>query len=357
MPKTVFSLGANTPAESWRSIRSLRADLPKSFADVFDSDDERRLVFQTGLEQAQQQFTAASLIGYESRPLNLFYGLAQAGRALGAASDKLGPDTGNLATEVWKGNGHGLQFQPEIGERDFLHSDVFIAKARSGRPRTDLFSRVSTVLDSPSTSGSVPLAGLVSQIPEFQLTFGSIDGALPYLNPEGIYAMVPELIFPTSLEVDAPGLDLSGEVKDEVVLATMAKYPALRAFGLVHGPDGSILIRNAGRINLAVQRRDEIKMARSGYTYIPVGTQRYRSHDLVFPQLSPDDQAFAPLMSWWLILYSFSMIARYAPNDWTQTLSLSNSPIASKVEFLLDAALEVVPDLISEALEHIGADR
>jgi hypothetical protein len=43
--------------------------------------DDRRLIFAAALEQAEQQFLAAAAIGVQSRPLNLFYGLSQAGRA------------------------------------------------------------------------------------------------------------------------------------------------------------------------------------------------------------------------------------------------------------------------------------
>ena len=50
-------------------------------------------------------------------------------------------------------------------------------------------------------------------------------------------------------------------------------------------------------------------------------------------------------MAWWLVLYALSMLARYAPSKWTEALSISESPIASRIEFLLDAAVEAVPEL------------
>lgn len=102
MAKTWFSIGLSEPAESWRTIRSLRADPPARIRDVLDGEKSRRTTFQMSLEQAQQQFRAASAIGYESRPLNLYYGIAQAGRALAAASATLGGHHKSTAQQVWQ---------------------------------------------------------------------------------------------------------------------------------------------------------------------------------------------------------------------------------------------------------------
>jgi YaaC-like Protein len=67
---------------AWRGLRALRADLLQ-----LAGKGERRKVFSAALEQAEQLFRRAASLGYASRPLNLFYGLSQAGRALSAAHD------------------------------------------------------------------------------------------------------------------------------------------------------------------------------------------------------------------------------------------------------------------------------
>ena len=63
----------------WRSgqvafhkLRSMRHAPPGKA-----SGGERAQVFTSALEQSQQQISAAATVGYESRPLNLFYGLSQ----------------------------------------------------------------------------------------------------------------------------------------------------------------------------------------------------------------------------------------------------------------------------------------
>ncbi|MFF3819639.1 YaaC family protein [Streptomyces bluensis] len=50
-----------------------------------------------------------------------------------------------------------------------------------------------------------------------------------------------------------------------------------------------------------------------------------------------------PLMSWWLLLYSFSMLSRYQPRTWSEALDADKSSSAAALEYALDIALEVVP--------------
>src|SRR5206468_1787842 len=106
--------GAN---ESWRMIRAFRARPPDRLKRTLSG--RRGSVFHAGLEQAQQQFAAAAAVGYESRPLNLFYGLAQAGRALAALSPRV------CGKAAWEGDQHGLHFATNYDERvGFLSAPV-----------------------------------------------------------------------------------------------------------------------------------------------------------------------------------------------------------------------------------------
>jgi hypothetical protein len=61
-----------------------------------------------------------------------------------------------------------------------------------------------------------------------------------------------------------------------------------------------------------------------------------------------------PLMAWWAVLFALSMIARYEPAPWTSYLDINASRYAYPVERLLDAALLVVPSLISEAIDEVS---
>jgi YaaC-like Protein len=84
------------PKEDWRSVRRDRS-APPGAAEV---EEDRRLVFQSALAQAEELWDAAAVAGPASRPLPLFYCLSQAGRAVCAAW---------TMTENWRPGAHGLR--------------------------------------------------------------------------------------------------------------------------------------------------------------------------------------------------------------------------------------------------------
>jgi hypothetical protein len=69
-----------------------------------------------------------------------------------------------------------------------------------------------------------------------------------------------------------------------------------------------------------------------------------------------------PLVSWWATLWTLSMLARYEPGHWVASLNVDTNQRAVPLETILDAALSIVPQLISEAftkliIEHEHSDR
>jgi hypothetical protein len=56
-------------------------------------------------------------------------------------------------------------------------------------------------------------------------------------------------------------------------------------------------------------------------------------------------------MTWWLLLYSFSMLARYFPEKWVTMLNLDESPYAVSLQYACEEALAVIPHLVTEALD------
>lgn len=70
-----------------RSLRALR-HAPPGHA----KQGARRAMFQSSLEQCEQFLAAAGDTGYATRPVQLFYALSQAGRAIVARSGG-SPDT------------------------------------------------------------------------------------------------------------------------------------------------------------------------------------------------------------------------------------------------------------------------
>src|SRR4051812_2951089 len=91
--KTYAELGVTPREVSWRGIRSLRANPPGH------ASTDRRPTFAMALEQAEQLFAPAATTSPAARPLPLFYGLSQAGRAVIAS---------RVTEEPWKPRTHGI---------------------------------------------------------------------------------------------------------------------------------------------------------------------------------------------------------------------------------------------------------
>ena len=81
-------------------------------------------------------------------------------------------------------------------------------------------------------------------------------------------------------------------------------------------------------------------------TYSPSGT-----FDRWFLPAAPgSDAPFVPLTALWVLLFGLSIFAGYDPGLWSSALNLDGSERAVPLRLLLDEALEVVPELIAEAL-------
>ena len=348
MPKTYFSMEVNTAAESWRTIRTFRADPPESVREALDAD--RALEFQMALEQAQQQFKAAASIGYESRPLNLYYGIAQAGRALAAASPMLGALTMPDVAQTWSASGHGLKFSPAV----IPAAALFDAKVRTNLTNKDLFSRVSLAVGSPLDFNQVALGELVSQLPEFRMEFGTVEDWLPELHDYGIpsYAVVPngKQVWDIRL-IDAFGDRPSADELRHL----LDRYPSLRGleFDIDETGAPALVSGDTRAVRLMIRSLDAFALDPSGAWWRPRQTTIYRRHGVQLPAVGEGGGALRPLMNWWILLYALSMIARYAPRTWSSILAISTSPIASHVEHLLDTALDAVPDLVAEELHRL----
>ena len=57
------------------------------------------------------------------------------------------------------------------------------------------------------------------------------------------------------------------------------------------------------------------------------------------------------LVTWWAVLFGLSMLARYHPVEWVAALDPDSSAEAVVLELALNVALEVVPELVLEAVQ------
>ena len=326
---TWFDVNARPRSESWRAIRRRRAAPPNAAR-----SGARGGTFRAALEQAEQQFRAAENVSFDSRALNLYYGLSQAGRAIVAASPAIG---GN---NEWRLSGHGLTGVRIDGSNADL-SDVSVETDGGG---TTSFAGVSKALGSPMPTGPVLLSAVWPLLFEASLhePWGDTDYApleVAYLS-QARQALTPHDQAQVNVQAD---LDLT---VDETRETYLARYPALAGYNVGDGTPG-------------VQRQDDGQIVHltwsvsAGAPDAHVLTGRmttYRGADLVYPAAAGMTEALHPLMAWWIVLYALSMITRYHPAGWTRLIDVDQSAQATVIEFVLGAGLEAVPDLIEAAI-------
>ena len=80
---------------------------------------------------------------------------------------------------------------------------------------------------------------------------------------------------------------------------------------------------------------------------------RYQVDRYLRPSLEGNGKkAPSPLMTWWLLLYVFSMISRYRPGQWNKLLDLDKSECAVALDYALGEAISVLPHLVLEGLDN-----
>jgi hypothetical protein len=328
--KYAFDSGRWSAAESWRTVRTVRAEPPPKIARQV-SRGERRVVFHTAMEQAQQQYAAAAVVGYESRALNLFYGLAQAGKALAASSPLLDQRQASADRKTWKTATHGLTLNP-------AGSDFWRWRVNASPGVADSFSRASIALDSPTGFKSIELGALAAQVPEFTMEWRSFDSWPRSLHVSDAMTARSDTFYLR---------DYSGALEPIAVQDYVALYPALGGALAQLNEDGSLIHHETKGPVLLL---DSSRIEGEGYRRWPTGARLYAGSRLVFPDPGETGSSLHPLMTWWLLLFGFSILARYHPKEWTEALTMGSSPIASQIEFLLDAAVASVPELLAREL-------
>jgi hypothetical protein len=84
-------------------------------------------------------------------------------------------------------------------------------------------------------------------------------------------------------------------------------------------------------------------------------TRAYCGNRYFFPVTGNCKSGIHPLMAWWAVLHSLSMLARYQPAEWSAHIDVDRSQYAVALEVLLSEALIVVPALIAETIEQAAA--
>ena len=320
-------------AAAGTAIRSLRAlrHAPPGHA----GHGARRTLFQSSLEQCEQFLAAASDTGYATRPVQLFYALSQAGRAIVAAS----PQVGN---QGWQVSGHGLT----AGTSATLAADVTVTATRTG-----LFPAVASAIGAEALTPGEPAAlrDLWPLLPETVPVPLSTDAMLPALLffqdgwPEAVTFTEAAIDWLPRRVHDLYGQDIA-RVQQHLDL-----YPALRSSVLHRSP-------SAGRLDwrfegpgagLDVQWRDGTPPLTLAVTKtlddLKVARYRSASDTLVTPAIGSMTSGLHPFLALWAVLLALSSLSRYQPATWSKMTDIDKSAEANPIEHLLEEAVRSVP--------------
>jgi hypothetical protein len=343
-------LDADSPSRptAWRHIRGLRHQPPGAAR----KRNQRRDVFCAALEQAEQLFTAAEAVSDAARPILLFYGLNQAGRAIAAASTDVDGNHYRLS-------GHGIAVT-NLDQRPPLH-ELIVADKDDGS-----FTQLAPLLRSGTLPNGATLGEIWVSIPS--LLGHWVGDTAPYLPPlrfepfrfMGLYGDRQELV---AWIHGLPANLLLADNGTEAVEGFLARYPSLAGSVRSHLIPDELPADNC--------HAGTRKALRAWSCFTPpeaAGVPKFLTDDAesrtlpylgdgdrwVFPSLGGADIPLHPLLAWWALLYTLSMLARYEPASWTSSLDVDERGTAVTLQAALSLALDICPQLILHAIRAVG---
>jgi hypothetical protein len=329
---------------SWSELRATRWRPPGAAG----SEADRSATYVFALEQAEQMFRAAATVGPPVRPLLLFYGLSQAGRAIAAAALKLNASD-------WRLTGHGIA-TPDL---NVSLAEILIGCDKPGSSGS--FRRLSELLGSPvwDRASRPPLRVFWDAIPE--------NRNAPLVDDESRRTPLQiehrSLYDPHSLAsapvYPFPAWVINSPDGDQALSDYLSAFPTAQGFDsyvlrgrepdsepafLAHSDGWGELLMNwqvDGGRNCSEDEQ---------LSYLRSITRQYLGFLYFFPGIKGSDTSIHPLMAWWVVLFTLSMLARYEPSRWGEYVNVNESPLGTKLEHLLRQAIRVVPSLIAETI-------
>ena len=329
---------------TWFALRARRASLPER--PKLSNTVGRKQTFAAAMAQFEEQFAAAKVVTEFTRPINLYYGLAQAGMAIAAAH----------ADNPWSFNHHGLRL--DLGKREGKLADMTVRPDDDGRPDGNGgFQRVAKATGSPVITEPVSLGALWASLPDLSEA-GTLPGStspafLPLVSSE-ISARRPRASLYLPGEMFAEEAVLRAQFDEIIVAYPSAKGCAIPAEpNAIRAPESSddkweVAVRWPAQDASKNMSGEELK----AFFDKIAPEYRYRSDRFLRPALGADgSKPPSPLMTWWLLLYSFSILARYQPRRWVKLLDFDETETAVCLQYALAQALTAVPHLVIEALD------
>ena len=307
-------------SDTWNWLRLSRSDPPGVAAKA-----PHAKVYRAALQQFEDLMNAAEATGYAARPLPLFYALSQAGQAIEACAGQR--PARNHGLDVKCGSSSPLKAFVEPREED-------------GR-----FQGVSACVASPSLSGKTSLGSLMASVIELSHFF--VESPWPV----GIEVYPREILDGGDARGFAYHRDAVWETYDflfpkEVrtvaeVGQILARYPDAEGKWRPISTTPELLgVRAyAGRWVVRLLWND-------GGKGISGVAPDFRGVYVLRPALVDGEHPPSLLMTWWLITYTISELARYEPERWVNALKVDSSHDAVPLERCMDTAIDVIPDLV-----------
>lgn len=262
-----------------------------------------------------------------SRPILLFYAISQAGRAIVAAHG-----------DQPEASGHGLREDTgtTVGE-------ILTFQLKRAATKRDLFGAVVRATNCSDIKGTVPL--------------GAIWATIPSTHRLPSDAWRDDWVTALSLREEASRngtvqvrlVSMSGPPQQDGVAGVkkrMLAYPGLppHAVHKIRWVEGFSELGN-WVVDTSWPIRGKCDTLDAVAPRVDLSGARW-----LIPLLPGQSQPLNPLMSWWLLLFGLSMVARYHPALWTRSLSVDASTRAVPLEVVLGQAIERIPELIYLAL-------
>lgn len=330
--------------QMWAEIRALRANPPGQA-----THGPRRKVFGAALQQAEELFRGAETLGPSTRPINIFYGLSQATRALAAA--------GVVDNHAWQLRGHGITH-----EKGFDRALASVKFKESPDPR-GAYTSLASLLKSARSERPVLLVDALAALPHAPIGASWANRVKPLfyglrpLGMDGASLVISQDYFVETEGWPPPPLEAAADIETlrrwardylETNFPTLATgsplpddYPRLR----VESASRALTLKfRSGDALGSNWQRERVSEG--------LGT-RYQGYSLAFPCFPGFTAPQHPLMIWWACLWCFSMYARYEPSRWSSLTNVDASQDAVGIETILEDSLDVVPEMVLKELNSL----
>ena len=348
-------------ANPWRRIRAVRFSQSEAEANSY-----RRQVFVAALEQAEQMWFAARSVGVVSAPIVLYDALTQAGRAVVAQA------RGGVFERQGAGHGLRLDFNGRSPLEKPSMTDTFLSEHGNGQVQA-----IAKVLDSPLLSSRASIAEVVSSLNASDHLRFSGDHPVPlyayFASPTHTPTAPRMSVWNVSLSDLARhggSIEASDDGVETPVVGDLSGFLEIYPDLANLGPPSTQTVRAplnaaAGYLSLNLQWADVWSADMSAQEQMSWWAQafptlqargtmnEFRIH--LVPIVGSNQSALHRLVTWWLVLFGFSILARYHPSHWMRLTDVDTSPEAVVIEALLEQASEEIPTLLAHELVRMRA--